>query len=104
MSQGSRQKLARIVLKSSCEHGVFWVFRDLGWAFEPLLTALSMLAVFLTGLVAHLTALGDTIAAIPPYSAIPSRGRLEPRYPLPLPSFGCDRASLGGYRAIPCDI
>ena len=38
----------------------------------------------------------DTIVAIHPYSAIPSRGQRELRYPLPLPLFGCDRADLGG--------
>ena len=38
------------------------------------------------------------------YSAIPSRGQLELRYPLPPPPLGCDRAILGGiarYPAIP---
>ena len=55
-----------------------------------------------TFLVAHLTAIGDTISAIPPYSAIPPRGQLELRYPLPPPPLGCDRANLGGYSAIPC--
>ena len=43
----------------------------------------------------------DTISAIPPYSAIPSRGQLELRYPLPPSPLGCDRASFRGYSAIP---
>ena len=33
--------------------------------------------------VAHQTAIGDTIAAIPPKGAIPSRGQLELRYDTP---------------------
>ena len=49
----------------------------------------------------------DTIAAIPPYSAIPFRGQLDVRCP---PYFGlhaskcqCDRGLYGGYSAIGCD-
>ena len=33
VSQGRRQKFARTFRKSSCERGVFFVFRDFGWIF-----------------------------------------------------------------------
>ena len=47
-----------------------------------------------------LTAIGDTIAVIAPYSAIPSKGQLELRYPMPLPPVGCDRGDCGEHSAI----
>ena len=46
---------------------------------------------------AHETAIGNTTAAITPYSAIPSKGQYELRCTLPPPfPCGCDRLSLGG--------
>ena len=44
--------------------------------------------IVLEPLVSHQTAIGDTIAAIGPFSAIASRGQLELRYPLWLPLSG----------------
>ena len=48
----------------------------------------------------------DTIAAIPPYSAIPLRGQLDVRYPpyslLYASKCQCDRGLYGGYSAIGC--
>ena len=51
----------------------------------------------------HLAAIGDTIAAIGPYSAIASRGQLELRYPLMLPLFDWPCPEMEGYSVIPCD-
>ena len=53
-------------------------------------------------LLAHETAIGDTIAAIGPYSMIASRGQLELRHPpldtLSLPRFGWFCPEFGGKR------
>ena len=55
----------------------------------------------------HLSGAAYTIAAIPPYSAIPFRGQLDVRYPPPLfclhgRKCQCDRGLYGGYSAIGC--
>ena len=58
------------------------------------------------GILAILARYCDTIAAIPPYSAISFRGQLDVRYPpyfvLHANKCQCDRGLYGGYSAIGC--